>query len=73
MANHRPGARVQDGPQRAALVKGGAHLRAQGGAQLGRVAHLDLLVVQDGENDGQNQNYKLVDWGDVIGPDGGSR
>lgn len=29
-----------------------------------------LLVVQDGENDGQNQNYKLVDWGDVIGPDG---
>jgi 3-phytase len=29
-----------------------------------------LLVVQDGDNDGQNQNYKLVDWGDVIGPDG---
>jgi uncharacterized membrane protein YkoI len=29
-----------------------------------------LLVVQDGDNDGSNQNYKLVDWGDVIGPDG---
>jgi 3-phytase len=29
-----------------------------------------LLVVQDGDNDGQNQNFKLVDWGDVIGPDG---
>jgi len=29
-----------------------------------------LLVVQDGDNEGQNQNYKLVDWGDVIGPDG---
>jgi 3-phytase len=29
-----------------------------------------LLVVQDGSNGGANQNYKLVAWDDVVGPDG---
>jgi 3-phytase len=39
-------------------------------AALGRRFPDGLLVVQDGDNDGENQNFKLVDWADVVGPKG---
>ena len=36
-------------------------------ADLGAAFTDGLFVAQDGENDGGNQNYKLVPWGAVAG------